>query len=265
MPEPVPPFAQSRRTSRRRPPKGEVRAACRLGIQDLGADLPVCVLDLSETGVRLLSRRPLEPGQPLSVWLGRQDGGRPAPRAATVVLVPALDGRGALRRGPLPQALALQGLVTAHSGAGRPRPGVPPLPCPVPAPAVRPGGYAEKRRSARHALRPMRRCRVSPGGGRPDLDATLLDLSQTGAGLMASGPFGRGQAVVLRLEAAGAAPADLPAQVVYAAELNVGWFLVGAEFARPLPGEQLLPLVARMGRLAPGELLELTQGPPGRA
>ena len=106
---------------------------------------------------------------------------------------------------------------------------------------------------------------MSPGGGRPDLDATLLDISETGAGLMASAPFGRGQAVVLRLEAMGPAPSDLPAQVVYAAELNVGWFLVGAEFARPLPGDQLLPLVARMGRLAPGELLELTQGPSARA
>ncbi len=258
----------SRRGGMRRPPKGGVLATCRLGAPDPGEDMALRVLDLSETGLRLVVRRPLEPGQLVSVGLGRRGGGRPAPRVGAVVwCLPSADGAHCVgvrfqRRLPIKDFFQLTREAAARA------PGETPLPRPASDLAVRPGGGAgEKRRSARHAPRAMRRCRVSPGGGRPDLDATLLDLSQTGAGLLASGPLGAGDTIVLCLEAVAARvpPLDLPARVIYAVELNVGWFLVGAEFARPLPGNQLLRLVSRMGRLAPGELRELTQGPPARA
>jgi hypothetical protein len=61
----------------RRPVKGRVKVTCRKGGLDLGPDLTVATLNVSETGVRLLLMAGLPRGQEVTLNLQGQDQLRP--------------------------------------------------------------------------------------------------------------------------------------------------------------------------------------------
>ena len=92
MSEPVP-GGRNRRLSRRRPAKSRVKVVCRRGALDLGPDLAVALLDLAETGARLVVKDALLPGREVSLSLAGQSTLRPIPRVGNVAwCVPAADG-----------------------------------------------------------------------------------------------------------------------------------------------------------------------------
>ena len=61
-----------RRNSRRRKPRASVRAYLRLGGLDIGPDLALSLLDLSEGGAGLLVKQAIEVGKEVSVGLEGQ-------------------------------------------------------------------------------------------------------------------------------------------------------------------------------------------------
>jgi hypothetical protein len=82
-----------RRNSRRRKPRASVRAYLRLGGLDIGPDLALSLLDLSEGGAGLLVKQAIEVGKEVSVGLEGQAHPRPLVRVANVVWCrPAADG-----------------------------------------------------------------------------------------------------------------------------------------------------------------------------
>jgi PilZ domain len=82
-----------RRLSPRRSPRGSVRAYLRLGGLDLGSDLALSLLDLSEGGAALVVKEAVEIGKEVSVGLEGQSQSRPIMRVANVVWCrPAADG-----------------------------------------------------------------------------------------------------------------------------------------------------------------------------
>jgi hypothetical protein len=92
MSETKPP-EKNRRRCRRRPPRSRVHVTCRRGGLDLGPNLALSVLDLSEAGVRLVVKEPLDLGKEVSVGLEGQSHTRPIVRVGTVVWrLPAPDG-----------------------------------------------------------------------------------------------------------------------------------------------------------------------------
>src|SRR5450631_4797613 len=83
MSENTPPF--ERRLSPRRLPRSSVRAYLRLGGLDLGPDLALSLLDLSEGGTALAVKEAVEVGKEVSVGLEGQTQRRPIMRVANVV------------------------------------------------------------------------------------------------------------------------------------------------------------------------------------
>ncbi len=68
MDQPTPPPA-NRRAYRRHQAKRTTKVACRMGPAGGGPNLALTILDLSETGLRLLARSPLPAGQEVEVCL----------------------------------------------------------------------------------------------------------------------------------------------------------------------------------------------------
>jgi hypothetical protein len=60
---------KNRRAARRFPPRGKVKVTCHRGSSDLGASLAIGLLDVSESGARLLVRTALERDQEVSLTL----------------------------------------------------------------------------------------------------------------------------------------------------------------------------------------------------
>ncbi|SRR5579884_2146692 len=86
--------AASRRASRRQPAKRSTKITCQKGALGLGRNLAHEVLDISQTGIRLVAREALEPGQGVVVTLQTFGHGRPRELAGVVVwCVPGADGR----------------------------------------------------------------------------------------------------------------------------------------------------------------------------
>jgi PilZ domain len=85
-----------RRNSPRRLPRASVRAYLRLGGLDLGSDLALSLLDLSEGGAGLMVKQPIEIGKEVSVGLEGQTQPRPIVRVANVVWCMAAGGAYAL-------------------------------------------------------------------------------------------------------------------------------------------------------------------------
>lgn len=84
---------RQRRLDPRRSPKGSLKVVCRKGDLDLGPNLAVRPLDLSEMGVRLLLTAHLPPKQEVTVHLDGPNHSRPVKRLARVIwCVPARDG-----------------------------------------------------------------------------------------------------------------------------------------------------------------------------
>jgi len=81
------------RNSLRRRPRGKIKIVCQRGSLDLGRNLALSVLDISETGVRLILREPLRTGQEVSITLEGAGSARPVKRLGKVVWsVPSTDG-----------------------------------------------------------------------------------------------------------------------------------------------------------------------------
>jgi hypothetical protein len=84
---------RNRRLTRRRSPKGGTRVVCRKGTFGLGSDLSVSVLDLSESGIRLIVREPLREKEMIELNLMGPGQGRSFRSFASVMwCVPTADG-----------------------------------------------------------------------------------------------------------------------------------------------------------------------------
>jgi hypothetical protein len=59
----------NRRLSRRQQPKRTTKVACRVGVMGTGPNLALGILDVSETGLRLLAKSPLNIGQQVEISL----------------------------------------------------------------------------------------------------------------------------------------------------------------------------------------------------
>ena len=87
----------NRRASRRVVPRGQVRIECRKGTTGLGRNLALRVLDLSETGMRLLVNTPLDQAKEVEVVISGTSYLPPIKRIARVVRnVPNEDGTAAV-------------------------------------------------------------------------------------------------------------------------------------------------------------------------
>jgi hypothetical protein len=99
---PTPAQAPSRRQSNRRAAlrraaRGGSRVACRKGVLGLGPNIAVALLDVSETGVRLLVKEALKPRQEVEVCLLAPGHVREFKHAGQIVwTVPAADGNHAV-------------------------------------------------------------------------------------------------------------------------------------------------------------------------
>ena len=81
------------RLVRRWQARRQARVACHRGMSDLRPDVALALLDLSESGARLVTREALAPGQQVYLVLEGPNGGRPARRQAIVAWsVAAADG-----------------------------------------------------------------------------------------------------------------------------------------------------------------------------
>lgn len=75
---------RNRRLDRRRPPRGRIRVICQRGSMELGRNLGLSVLDLSETGARLLLSESCPAGQEVSITLESMACVRPVKRVGKV-------------------------------------------------------------------------------------------------------------------------------------------------------------------------------------
>jgi hypothetical protein len=75
----------NRRSSRRLALSNLTKVECRKGTLGLGTDLNVATLDISETGVRLVLKAGLEPGQQVEVLLKGGWTCKPVKRLARVI------------------------------------------------------------------------------------------------------------------------------------------------------------------------------------
>ena len=81
------------RGSLRRKPRGKVKIVCRRGSLDLGLNLAVSVLDISETGICLVLREPLRRGQEVSLTLEGAACLRPLKCLGKIIWsIPSADG-----------------------------------------------------------------------------------------------------------------------------------------------------------------------------
>jgi PilZ domain len=83
---------KNRRHSLRRQPKVRVKMICRKGSHDFGANIAVALLDVSESGARLVVREELPAQQEVSISLEGPNHRRPVVRQGKVVWsVPAAE------------------------------------------------------------------------------------------------------------------------------------------------------------------------------
>ena len=75
----------NRRVSRRLPAKGKIKVVCYKGCLDLGANHALSVLDISETGLRLLVKTALNLGQEVLITLEGPGHPRPVKRIGRVI------------------------------------------------------------------------------------------------------------------------------------------------------------------------------------
>jgi hypothetical protein len=75
----------NRRASRRLPLRSSVRIECRKDSLGLGPNLATSAVDLSETGVRLVLKAPLEKGQEVEILIGCQGHGQFVKRLGNVM------------------------------------------------------------------------------------------------------------------------------------------------------------------------------------
>jgi hypothetical protein len=84
---------RNRRLAHRRRPKIRIKVTCRKGGLDLGANLAVALLDVSESGARILVKEAMPINQEASVSLESPSHTRPVFRLGNVIWsVPAAEG-----------------------------------------------------------------------------------------------------------------------------------------------------------------------------
>src|SRR5437660_2841518 len=92
LPSP-PPSSRNRRLDRRHSPAVKVKLVCRKGSLDLGPNLGLDLLDISETGIRLLLKQTLARGEEVTVSLDSLRHVRAVKAIGTVIWsVTAADG-----------------------------------------------------------------------------------------------------------------------------------------------------------------------------
>jgi hypothetical protein len=85
--------AKNRRVFPRRAPKRKPKISCYKGALDLGTNLALSLLDISESGVRLLIKSGLDPGQEVNLSLEGITHKRPLKATGKIVwCVAAQDG-----------------------------------------------------------------------------------------------------------------------------------------------------------------------------
>jgi hypothetical protein len=88
------PATHNRRLAPRRVPRGRPKVSCYTGPCGLGPNVASSLLDVSESGARLLAREELKPGREVEVGLLGVGHLRPVVRAANVVWCVAAAGGG---------------------------------------------------------------------------------------------------------------------------------------------------------------------------
>jgi hypothetical protein len=78
---------QNRRASRRLAPKAQLKVECRKNSMGLGHNVAVQVLDVSETGIRLIVKAPLDKHKEVEIILAGTSFMAPIKRIARVVWV----------------------------------------------------------------------------------------------------------------------------------------------------------------------------------
>jgi hypothetical protein len=86
------PSRPNRRASRRLPPGGQVRVECRPGCYGLGHNIAIKLTNVSEMGVRLTVKAPLEIGEEVEIILLGSSYIAPVKRIARVVWTAPLEG-----------------------------------------------------------------------------------------------------------------------------------------------------------------------------
>src|SRR5438045_263837 len=84
---------RNRRLNFRRPVKGRTKVVCRKGALDLGQNLAVATLNVSETGVRLMLQAELPRGQEVTLTLESPDRLRPIKLLGNVAWCSAEGGQ----------------------------------------------------------------------------------------------------------------------------------------------------------------------------
>jgi hypothetical protein len=93
MDEPKQPSQKNRRIFARRLPKRKARICCYKGALDLGTNLAVSLLDISESGVRLIIKSALDAGQEVNLTFEGIAHQRPLKSTGRIVwCVPTQDG-----------------------------------------------------------------------------------------------------------------------------------------------------------------------------
>jgi hypothetical protein len=83
---------KNRRNATRRPAKGKIKIVCYKGTLDLGENIAVKLLDVSETGIRLLVKIGLDDAQELLILLEGQHHMRPVRSFGNVIWCVPSDG-----------------------------------------------------------------------------------------------------------------------------------------------------------------------------
>ena len=90
---PPEPSMRNRRLAKRRPPKRSTKITCRKGALGIGPNLALSLLDVSETGIRLVVKEDLKVRQEVEIGLLGIGHQRPIQIMGDVVwCVPAADG-----------------------------------------------------------------------------------------------------------------------------------------------------------------------------
>jgi hypothetical protein len=92
MPEPQTAPVRNKRLTRRRPPKRTTRALLYGSAIGVGANLAVSVLDLSETGIRLVIKSEMKVGQQVQVELESSSRRLVKVQATLIWILPTIDG-----------------------------------------------------------------------------------------------------------------------------------------------------------------------------
>jgi hypothetical protein len=110
--------------------------------------------------------------------------------------------------------------------------------------AAGPNASAERRRAVRHAGERLLRCRVASAADGQVVQATVLDVSTTGIGLLSPRPLAEGDAVAVRLsQTPRRAPIDLTGRVVYCSRQPGARYVLGCTFDQPVAEDVLAELI----------------------